>query len=198
MLAMKILGLAPAEGRREALVSQVTHAARALQWTQSSLSIYEHVTTGLLSLVPSVAQHVDAVTALYQSVQVGTQGLHLGPVILQTLQARDALNPPVPESAYCVFAQLVCTPENRESTLGLLRQMVENTRQESGNYRYDLYETEGGGAFWMFEAYRDEPAIAAHRQSAYYRSIVPLITAALSEPIRVHTRLRLNPPEALP
>ena len=197
MIAMKILGLAPAEGRREALVAQVTQAMRALQWTQSSLSIYEHANTGLLSLVPSLAQQVDAVTALYQSLQLGTQGLRSGPVILQTLQPCDALDPPVPQSAFCVFAQLVCAAENREGTLGLLRRMMENTRQESGNYRYDLYETQGGGAFWMFEAYHDEPAIAAHRQSAYYRSIDPLISAALSEPIRVHTRLRPNPPEAL-
>ena len=141
MIAMKILGLAPAEGRREALVAQVTQAMRALQWTQSSLCIYEHVNTGFLSLVPSVPQQADAVTAFYQSVQVGTQGLRSGPVILQTLPAVRCPGPArAAERLLRLCTACVRTREPRRH-LGLLRRMMENTRQESGNYRYDLYET---------------------------------------------------------
>ena len=73
--------------------------------------------------------------------------------------------------------------------MALLQDMMKNTRREPGNYRYDLYQSRGGGTLWMLEAYVDEAAIQRHRGSDYYQANVPRIVELLAAPIRVHARL---------
>jgi quinol monooxygenase YgiN len=63
----------------------------------------------------------------------------------------------------------------------LLAWMVGNTRAEPGCERYDLYRRSGedGRSFHLFERYRDEYALAAHRASDHYveyrRKVVDLL-----------------------
>jgi quinol monooxygenase YgiN len=67
----------------------------------------------------------------------------------------------------------------------LLAWMVEHTRAEPGCERYDLYRRSGdeGGSFHLFERYRDEDALAAHRASDHYveyrRRVVDLLDGGI-------------------
>lgn len=55
----------------------------------------------------------------------------------------------------------------------LLRSMVEPSRSEPGNLRYDLWqETEGQRRFVLDELYVDEAAVASHRASPHFRNYV--------------------------
>jgi len=67
----------------------------------------------------------------------------------------------------------------------LLAWMVEHTRAEPGCERYDLYRRSGdeGGSFHLFERYRDEESLAAHRASDHYveyrRRVVDLLDGGI-------------------
>ncbi|KER71421.1 antibiotic biosynthesis monooxygenase [Burkholderia cepacia] len=68
-----------------------------------------------------------------------------------------------------VFASLMPKPEHAAAVEAELHRMVAATRAEPGNLRYDLFrQTDGQLAFHLFEIYRDEAAVAAHRASEHY------------------------------
>lgn len=66
----------------------------------------------------------------------------------------------------CIFASITAKPEHRDDVLQALRLMVEQSRAEPGNLRYDLFvRTDEPAVFELFELYSDETAVEAHRQS---------------------------------
>jgi quinol monooxygenase YgiN len=68
-----------------------------------------------------------------------------------------------------VFATLVARPEKETEVEAALRVLLAHTRQEPGNRRYDLYRDRARPAtFHLIEAYADEAALQAHRESAHY------------------------------
>lgn len=141
----------------------------------------------LCILAPEAGQEEERL--LGDLAQLHASGLLVRPVQRHRLEEFDALHPVVPPDAYFVFAMLPYAKENREEILRLLAIMMESTRKEPGCFMYDLYETKGGGAFWMLEAYRDEESLATHKASTYYSNNVPLIAASLSAPIQPYRRL---------
>ena len=68
----------------------------------------------------------------------------------------------------------------------VLRGMVAPTRAEPGNNRYDLFKASSEPlAFHLFESYRDEEALAAHRETPHYKHYRATITPLLAQAIGV-------------
>lgn len=82
--------------------------------------------------------------------------------------------------AVIVFASFRPLGGKADEFRRLLAWMVENTRREPGCERYDLYRRgEPAETFHLFERYRDDDALQAHRASDHYveyrRQVVDLI-----------------------
>jgi quinol monooxygenase YgiN len=90
------------------------------------------------------------------------------------------------DSAVSVFASFR-PREGRASDLrSLLTWMVERTRAEPECERYDLYEErDAGGALHLFERYRDQGALEAHRATDHYVEYRRQVADLLEEPIGV-------------
>jgi quinol monooxygenase YgiN len=70
-----------------------------------------------------------------------------------------------------VFASIVPKAEHVEEVEAELRRMVQASRQEPGNLRYDLYRiSEGPASFHLFETYEGPAAMDAHRGSEHYQA----------------------------
>jgi quinol monooxygenase YgiN len=68
-----------------------------------------------------------------------------------------------------VIATLVARPEREAEVEAALRVLLAHSRQEPGVRRYDLYRDSARPAtFHLLEAYADEAALQAHRESAHY------------------------------
>ena len=85
-----------------------------------------------------------------------------------------------------IFATIFPRPEHRDAVEQALRVMVERSRAEPGNLRYDLFIREGDEpAFDLFELYVDPAAIEAHRNSAHYQAYRATIADWLAAPTQV-------------
>ncbi|WP_028630158.1 putative quinol monooxygenase [Metapseudomonas resinovorans] len=90
-----------------------------------------------------------------------------------------------------IFATISPRPEHRDAVERALRVMVERSRAEPGNLRYDLFIREGEVlAFDLFELYADEAAVEAHRQSGHYQAY----RAATADWLATPTQVRLARP----
>jgi quinol monooxygenase YgiN len=85
-----------------------------------------------------------------------------------------------------VFASFRPREGSEEALRTLLTWMVERTRAEPGCERYDLYEErDGGGVLHLFERYRDQEALEAHRASDHYVEYRGQVADLLAQPIGV-------------
>jgi quinol monooxygenase YgiN len=90
------------------------------------------------------------------------------------------------DSAVSVFASFRPREGRAPDLRSLLRWMVERTRAEPGCERYDLYEqTDAGGTLHLFERYRNQQALEAHRATDHYVEYRRQVEDLLEEPIRV-------------
>jgi quinol monooxygenase YgiN len=70
-----------------------------------------------------------------------------------------------------VFASIVPKAEHVADVEAELRRMVQASRQEPGNLRYDLYRiAEAPASFHLFETYDGPAAMDAHRCSEHYQA----------------------------
>jgi quinol monooxygenase YgiN len=71
-----------------------------------------------------------------------------------------------------VQAIIVPKPEYAAQVEQAMRVMVQHSRQEAGNLRYDLLRETQDGALRLHvqERYRDMAAVEAHRASAHYQA----------------------------
>ena len=71
-----------------------------------------------------------------------------------------------------VHAIITPRPEFAAQVEQEMRTMVQHSRQEEGNLRYDLLreEKEGQVCFHVQERYRDMAAVEAHRASGHYQA----------------------------
>lgn len=85
-----------------------------------------------------------------------------------------------------VIARVQAKAEHRAEVEAELRRMVAATRAEPGCLRYDLFADQDGGAgFSLVEAYTDEAALEAHRDSAHYQAFRGRIGDWLAAPTAV-------------
>lgn len=75
-------------------------------------------------------------------------------------------------SPVSVHAIITPKPEFAAQVEGEMRTMVQRSRQEEGNLRYDLLRDDKDGQvrFHVQERYRDMAAVEAHRASAHYQA----------------------------
>ena len=68
-----------------------------------------------------------------------------------------------------VIATLQARPERESDVEAALCVLLTHSRQEPGTRRYDLYrDSTRPATFHLIEAYADEAALEAHRESAHY------------------------------
>ncbi|MBF8730186.1 antibiotic biosynthesis monooxygenase [Pseudomonas guariconensis] len=85
-----------------------------------------------------------------------------------------------------IFATIFPKPDHRDAVEQALRVMVEHSRAEPGNLRYDLFIREGDEpAFDLFELYVDPAAIEVHRNSAHYQDYRAATADWLAAPTQV-------------
>jgi quinol monooxygenase YgiN len=90
------------------------------------------------------------------------------------------------DNAVNVFASFRPIAGKEAELQELLSWMVGHTRAEPGCERYDLYRKQGDGeTFHLFERYRDDEALEAHRASDHYVEYRRKVTDLLQEPIDV-------------
>ena len=94
-----------------------------------------------------------------------------------------------------VFASIVPKAEHVAEVEAELRRMVQSSRQESGNLRYDLYRiAEGPTSFHLFETYDGPEAMDAHRGSEHYQAYRAKVATWLVSPpdVKILTALDAN------
>lgn len=90
------------------------------------------------------------------------------------------------DRAVSVVASFRPHPGREDDLRALLSWMVERTRAEPGCERYDLYEErDGDGDLHLFERYRDQEALEAHRATEHYVEYRRKVADLLREPIGV-------------
>ncbi len=71
-----------------------------------------------------------------------------------------------------VFAKWQVKDGHVESVLNLFTELVAKTRQEEGNLFYTVHQSNTEpGTFMLYEAYKNEDAVAAHRASEHFKTI---------------------------
>jgi quinol monooxygenase YgiN len=90
-------------------------------------------------------------------------------------------------SPVTVFATFHPIQGHEQQVRSILGDMVGSTRAEDGNLTYDLYasDDEGRQVFHLFERYRDQEALDAHRDAPYFKAYRAAIPDHLAAPIDV-------------
>lgn len=71
-----------------------------------------------------------------------------------------------------VFAKWQVKAEHLDTVLNLFTELVNKTRQEEGNMLYTVHQSNSEPAtFMLYEIYKDEAAVAAHRASDHFKAI---------------------------
>lgn len=77
------------------------------------------------------------------------------------------------QQAINVFAKWQVKEGELDTVLGLLVYVVEQSRAEDGNLFYKLHQSNtDANTLLLFEGYKDNAAVAAHRASEYFQNIV--------------------------
>lgn len=91
-----------------------------------------------------------------------------------------------------IMAILTARPGKVDALKALLDTMVEASRAEPGNLRYDLWQDQAApDSFVLDELYTDAAAVAAHRATPHFQAYLGKIndladrTALLLDPVRV-------------
>lgn len=91
-----------------------------------------------------------------------------------------------------VFASFRPHPDKASGLLATLETMMEHTRNEPGNERYDLYRSVDGETFHLFERYSDAAALDAHRAAPYYLAYRAQLPELLADAIDVKVLLEVD------
>lgn len=72
-----------------------------------------------------------------------------------------------------VFAQWRVQPGRLDEVLALLGEVAAKSTREPGNLFYEVHQgTADRNTLVLHEAYRDEPALAAHRATGHFQDLV--------------------------
>jgi quinol monooxygenase YgiN len=87
-----------------------------------------------------------------------------------------------------VFVTFIPKSGSETRVLEILRVMVDKTRREPGNRRYDLYKANNAAGrlqYHLLEHYVDDAAVQAHRETEHYKEYRANIVPLLEQPIAV-------------
>lgn len=72
-----------------------------------------------------------------------------------------------------VFAKWQVKPGQLETVLNLLAEVVKKSTQEEGNLFYNVHQSNTDpNQIILFEGYRDEAALEAHRSAGHFHTLV--------------------------
>ena len=83
--------------------------------------------------------------------------------------------------------------EHLDTYLKLISELIDRTREESGNISYTLYEdTEHAGEFVLIEEWEDAESLSKHFQTEHFTGIVPQIQKLQVKPsvVNVYRKVR--------
>jgi len=85
-------------------------------------------------------------------------------------------------------------PDKVDEFLDVFRANHEGAIQEPGNLRFDvLQDSKVKTRFFIYEAYKDEAAVLAHKETPHYLACVEKLEALMSEPRKKRTFVGLMP-----
>ncbi len=85
-----------------------------------------------------------------------------------------------------IQAKMELIEGKKSSFLENVQELVEQSRNESGNVSYSLYQhTENENGFIMIEEWQDEAAIEIHNQSEHFTKFVQFAQTVLAKPLDV-------------
>ena len=71
-----------------------------------------------------------------------------------------------------VFAKWQVKQDHLDTVLNLFTELVEKTRQEEGNIFYTIHQSiTEPHTFMLYEVYKDEASVAAHRASDHFQTL---------------------------
>jgi autoinducer 2-degrading protein len=74
-------------------------------------------------------------------------------------------------------------PEHRDAFIQITLENARNTIQEPGNLRFDVIQrVDDPNRFMLYEVYRDEAGMAAHKQTAHYARWAEAVGPWMAEP----------------
>lgn len=84
---------------------------------------------------------------------------------------------------FVLCVQIHVKPQHVQDFIRASRDNASNTIQEPGNLRFDvIQQADDPNRFVLYEAYRDEAALEAHRQTAHYARWRDAVTDWMAEP----------------
>ena len=86
---------------------------------------------------------------------------------------------------YVVCVHVHVKPEYRQAFLEESQENARNTIQEPGNLRFDvLQQADDPDSFVLYEVYRDESGMKAHKETPHYAAWAEAVAAWMAEPRR--------------
>ncbi|MBZ5586845.1 MAG: antibiotic biosynthesis monooxygenase [Acidobacteriia bacterium] len=90
------------------------------------------------------------------------------------------------EPSLTVFAEFRAKPGNEQELGGLLRRLIEPTRQERGCLQYELHvDDEQPGHFLFYETWTSMAELEAHAASPHFTDFQTRSAHLLAEPLRI-------------
>lgn len=84
---------------------------------------------------------------------------------------------------YAVCVHVHVKPECRDAFLAASLENARDTRQEPGNVRFDvLQQADDPDRFLLYEVYRDEEGMKAHKQALHYARWAESVLPWMAEP----------------
>jgi autoinducer 2-degrading protein len=84
---------------------------------------------------------------------------------------------------YIVCVHIHVKPEHREEFIRATLDNARNTVQEPGNLRFDvIQQTDDADRFMLYEVYRDEAGMNAHKETAHYARWRDAVGPWMAEP----------------
>jgi autoinducer 2-degrading protein len=84
---------------------------------------------------------------------------------------------------YVVCVHVHAKPEYRQAFLEETLENARNTIQEPGNLRFDvIQQIDDPDRFMLYEVYRDEAGMQAHKETAHYAAWAEAVAAWMAEP----------------
>lgn len=84
-----------------------------------------------------------------------------------------------------IHAYIKADPNQRQTFLEQIQQLITHSKAEQGNISYHLYEdATQSNSFVMVEEWQDRDAVKAHEETVHFQAFLRVADALLTEPLR--------------
>ena len=92
-----------------------------------------------------------------------------------------------------VIARFVASQGKQDQLKTLLQSMLTPTRAEPGCERYELYESDSRGRFYLYETWESQAALDQHKATPHFQHLAQAAGELLSEPFEVNILHSVTP-----